>query len=247
VEQASRILDSTLVGRIALFRERPLMDRHFRVFALALAAAWSVAPSTGRAQVWTELSGTHNTAATAQVINSGPTLTRIVGTFANSNDMDVYRFTITTPASFSASTVGFSTPAGTDTMLFLFTGAGVGIASNDDQVNKANSPNTRESLLPIGNSLYATLTPGQYILAVSLYNNRPSSSVGTIFTNDADGVFGPANSGVFTAQTSGSTQPATSYSITLSGVSPVPEPGTLLLTGFAGLGAWVARRRRRAA
>jgi hypothetical protein len=224
------------------------MDRHFRVFALALAATWLVAPSAGRAQIWTELTGTHNTAATAQVINSGPSLNRIVGTFANSNEMDVYRFTIASPASFSASTVGFNTPAGTDTMLFLFTSAGVGVASNDDQVNKANTPNTPESLLPIGNALYATLTPGQYILAVSLYNNRPTSSTGTIFTNDGENIFGPQNAGVFTGQTSGSSRPApTGYSITLSGVTPVPEPGTLLLTSFAGLGAWVARRRRRAA
>jgi len=222
------------------------MQRHGLFLGLALAA-WIAGPTPVRAQVWTELAGTHNTAATAQSVG-GTSLTQISGSLATSNELDVYRFTITTPTTFSATTQSGNTAATTDTMLFLFTSAGVGIASNDDIVNKVNAANNPRSLLPAGNALYANLAPGQYLLAVGLYNNRPTSANGTIFTNDAEGIFGPQNGGVFTGQTNGSSQAApAAYGIGLTGVAPVPEPGTLLLTGATGLGAWIIRRRRRAA
>lgn len=228
-------------------------------------AGWAIValllgiPANGQAQVYTEIGDAGGTAATAQtVFNSGGVTTTINGRFStvapfstfNAQDMDVYRFVIATPATFSATTVNAGTAIGSDTMLFLFNPNGTGIAMNDD-----TSGTDFRSTLPAGHALYASLTPGVYLLAVSTYDVRPTTSAvappgNVIFPQMNTGINGPAaglGSAIFDGQTSLSTEPGPlNYSITLTGVVPVPEPGTLAFCTLAGVAGLAIRRRQRA-
>lgn len=215
---------------------------------LAVAAVLLALPAAARAQIWTEVGDAGGIALTAQNITTTPGFNQINGTYASATDMDVYQFFITTPSTFSATTQGGNTPGGLDTMLFLFTGGlaggGVGIAGNDDITGSVNST------LPAGDALYASLLPGFYILATSTYQIRPTSAQGIIFVaaNPPNGVDGlgvgpPQNNGVFDGQNNVGGA-AGAYSIFLTSVAPVPEPGTFALCAAAALSGWLLKRRR---
>jgi hypothetical protein len=237
------------------------VHRAHSLIGLAGAAALLAQSPAARAQVHTEFGDAANSAAAAQAIfgTSGAapaTLTTINGTFNNLQDMDAYRFRITSPTTFSASTVNAPT-AGLDTILFLFSSNGIGIAMNDDQTNNTEV----RSQLPPGNALYATLAPGQYVLAVSLWSNRPTgprpnpATVGNvIFANDGEGITppdGPGATEVFTSQDdqgqfgsvpNGSAQVyPVGYQLSLTGVAPISEPTALVLC-TAALTGWTGRR-----
>jgi hypothetical protein len=161
---------------------------------------------------------------------------------------DMYRFVITTPTLFSANTlfdpviVG-GTPIG-DTQLFLFHLSGHGIAANDD------APSSVRSLLAAGNSLYASLAPGQYLLAVSAFDRDPESVGGAIFPDTPFGAIhgptGPGGGSPVTTWGGTAFEPGT-YRIELTGVAAVPEPSSLVLAGVAAAGGLFARLRRRIA
>ena len=56
----------------------------------------------------------------------------ICGSFTDASDADVYRICLSDGDSFSASTVGATTPTTLDTQLFLFDSQGYGVYANDD-------------------------------------------------------------------------------------------------------------------
>ncbi len=115
------------------------------------------------------------------------TLTQITGQFTNKYAA-LYRIHISDPASFSASTVNYTTQ-GVDSRLYLFTLAGVGIASNDD----GDSGETRATL-PLGNSLYAGLSPGDYLIGISIFDTAPyGTDSNLIFPDITNGVNGPGD------------------------------------------------------
>ena len=154
-------------------------------------------------------------------------------------DIDLYKITITNPATFSATTFG-TTPL--DTQLWLFRVNGTGIAANDD------TGLDLYSTLPAGNALYSGLLAGEYLIGISAFNNDPFSSGIPMFGGCGfSAVCGPTVAGALTSWTtsSGASGP---YVITLTGASGViPEPTAALLfaLGFGVIGS--TRRRARAA
>jgi hypothetical protein len=109
--------------------------------------------------------------ATAQVPTGTNPFTQIGGTFTAPGDADLYLIDICDLANFSATTVG-GPDAGMDTRLYLFTTSGQGVSFNDDV--PAGFPGDATLLSRVSN-LHVT-TPGQYYLAVTMYDNAPQTS-----------------------------------------------------------------------
>lgn len=208
-----------------------------KLFVLSLA----VAAMGAQAQTWVEngnMNGNTGDAGdaigTADMTTGVGPLTTITGRFV-ANDADIYCVKVMDWAAFSATTVGLTTA---DTQMFLFTSAGMGIATNDDSTGT-------QSTLPVGNALYASRTNGEdVLLAVSRYNKDPrDANNNLIFPNTFTGVNAAnANAGALNNWTTSSTGEA-AYGIALTGTTYcVPEPGTIAALG---LGALVLIRRRR--
>jgi hypothetical protein len=192
--------------------------------------------------IWTEVGDAGQLPSSAQVVSGPGALTAINGTMSGPFDVDMFRIIIAAPMMFFATT----TPGTLDTQLFLFDVSGLGIAANDDQ----NPPTT--SLLPAGNSLYASLVPGEYLLAISLFDNDPQSSGGLLFPSTFAGVFGPTGPGGASplsgwSEVGGAEPPMGSYTINFGGAAgvatvnvAVPVPPSIYL---AALGMYVISRR----
>jgi hypothetical protein len=192
----------------------------------------------------------HNLAGNAEAVTGGGPLLHITGTIASNTDFDVYRISISNPSTFSASTVGTDGAFG-DTQLFLFTTAGIGIAADDDSPGGG----TLRSLLPAGNPLYASLAPGEYLLAISGYDRDPISAGGEIFPDTPFGtVNGPTGSGggsPLSGQTDDSGTNTGTYTIDLTGAEAlqnqaqnVPEPASIIVLGTAVVCVFGYRLRR---
>lgn len=170
--------------------------------------------------------------ATAQaVVGVGP-LATITGNITSGTDVDMYLITVTSMATFSADT---SIAPGTlgDTELHLFDITGMGIAFNDDSTGV-------KSLLPSGDPLYVALPAGNYLVAITNYDNDPESGGGKIFpdtTTTVDGPTGPGGGAPVTVWTNAVSATGT-YTITFTSTSFVAtSPPTINLaavTGFTG-------------
>lgn len=211
--------------------------------AIAALTAAAFSQATSLAIVWNEIGDAGGIASTAQVISGTGALVTINGSFLTGNDLDVYRFSITNTAIFSARITAVA-----DTQISLFTGSGLGIAFNDD-IGAGNT----NSALSAGNALYASLSPGNYLVAVGTYSNLAATSALAAIFNTASPfttVSGPINPGVFAGQTGGGagfTAPVP-YSIALTGAAAaVPEPGTWVMGAglLAAAAAPLVRRKRR--
>lgn len=196
-----------------------------------------------------EVGDAGNFPGTAQAVAAGTTM--IVGTIGTLDDEDLYRVLITDFTLFSARTNGNTASPLDDSQIFLFDLTGAGLAHNDDI-----STSIRQSALPVGNGLYTGLTPGEYLIGITAWNNDPYYSVSPelirIFPDpnydgNGDGeIVGPRPEaagqpiifwdGLLGGQGTGG------YTIELTGVDPVPEPATLAALS---LGAAALLRRRR--
>ncbi len=117
--------------------------------------------------VWIEVGDAGDFMETANVTRGNGALNTIRGTLAAS-DADMYAIRICDPANFSAQTVGGAT---FDSQLFLFTAAGMGVESDDDD------PYGSGTLQSHITSLYTSSLPaGVFFLAVSQYNKDPWDS-----------------------------------------------------------------------
>jgi MYXO-CTERM domain-containing protein len=192
--------------------------------------------------IWTEVGDAGSTLATAQHTVGLGAMTAISGSFVGASDADLYRFTLSTPATFSATTVGGT---GIDTQLFLFNVDGFGIAANDD----TGPP--LQSTLPAGNALYATLPAGTYILGVSTYDTDPTNGAGELFPDAPfTSIFGPTGpGGAFPmAGFAGGGSGAAAYTLTVTAAgasTPAPAAFWMALAGAGALGA-LRRRFRKA-
>jgi hypothetical protein len=138
------------------------------VTALVVAVSLGLAPS---AFAVSENGDAGDLPSTAQDLGSGA-VSSIFGSFSGGGDVDVYRVCLTDGASFSASTVAFTT---LDTQIFLFDANGRGVYSNDDA-----GIGIRGSLLP-SQHRFSPSAPGEYFIALSSFNNDPQSDAGEIF------------------------------------------------------------------
>ncbi|MDP6545797.1 MAG: PEP-CTERM sorting domain-containing protein [Phycisphaerae bacterium] len=171
-----------------------------------------------------------------QVTTGAGALTQITGVLVGPEDVDLYRISITSASTFSAtSTGGFSHPPH---RLYLFDALGNGISGYKDANNTG-------ALL----SDAFVVAPGVYHLALSGFSHPMTA--GNLDLWDANGAAdvelapdGAGAAGLFD-DWSPSIVPASldSYTITLTGAEYAPEPATMTLLALGGLA--VLRRRRR--
>lgn len=195
--------------------------------------------------------------STAQIIAGNPAnpLLQITGNVAPDGDIDMYAILITDPASFTATTAFGTT---WDTRLWLFRADGTGVLYNDDvgapyywTQSWIGAPFDVFS----GNMLLgqwaswstSNLTAGLYYLAVGAYERWALSSTNKIwqdFPFDVQRVpDGPDAAGAITSW-GGTAWDYGDYTISLAGVSYVPEPSSLFMLS-AGLAGLVRLRRRK--
>lgn len=208
-------------------------------FAMLLAAG--ALASASYAGVWAEQGDAGNLVGNHQETVGVGSLDRISGILGAGviiGDVDMYCIRITDPANFSASVRNNAT---FDSQLFLFDANGNGIAMNDDA-----SSGGLQSWLPAGDALYANLPAGEYLLAISPYDNDAIDSAGDeIFP---DSFFGPTvgpfpGAGPINDWNGDAFNDGGEYAIDLTGCTYcVPAPGALALLGMGGL--VVGRRRR---
>ncbi len=180
--------------------------------------------------------------------------TEIIGTLDgnNQNNVNVFEISIMDAADFSAITVLPGAYGIPDTVLSLFNSSGEGVYLNDD-ISASNTLSCLPSAdasnpCAVGPGGNGPLTDGTYFLAISRGANYPVDSFGTeifspVFSTD---VVGPSNTNPVGGWDGGAyTSPdfdLVNYDIVLTGT--VPEPGTLLLTGLAGLVLFTRRKLR---
>lgn len=161
----------------------------------------------------------------------------IHGSFLGADDVDLYQIFIKRPDNFNANMNEFTDA---DTQLFLFDIDGNGVTHNDD-IEGGRGFQSR-----LTNRFLIDLDPGIYFLAVTQFNNDALSPDDDLIWNntpfreerapDGPGAPGPLNS--WTVSDLGG---EFSYSVELSGVEFIPEPGTLCLLALGGLA--LLRRR----
>ncbi len=244
------------------------LSRNPLAASLFAAASFTTIASTSHAATalttFTETADAGQTLKTAAATAStaapaGSPLTTIFGSLSTASDADLYAITISTPSTFSASTVNSVTgTSGLDTALFLFNASGVAIATNDDASGGASV----DSSLPSGNTLYANLMSGVYYLGIGSSGNEAINSASQLLFagypgGDTTAVRGTAsglnpttlstfNSNEFDTTTSGAYE--IDLTSTATAANPaVPEPSTWAAFVLGGIAAGFAILRRRVA
>jgi hypothetical protein len=221
--------------------------------AIAAVAAFVFHPSITRAQVWVEVGDSGQTPSTYQGtgINNSTPLSTIFGSIGTSGDVDLYAITITSPSTFSATTVNaLTSTSGLDTELYLLNSSFKPVYANDDDSGGLSL----QSTLPAGN-VNGPLAAGTYYLAISTSGNEPINFANQeLFTADSPSITirtpNPANVAGLSGWDSSMADPGTGlYEIDLTGAfTAVPEISPMIsfaLQAFAGvlLFAWIKRRR----
>ena len=124
--------------------------------------------------IWTEVGDAGNALNTAQRRSGDGPLTQIVGQFNAAGDtggpfVDIYRFLVVSPISFSATTSG----TGYDPALFLFDAGGFGQEANQDI-----SATDKNAYLIGGDA-----PPTVVYLMIAINNRYPMNPAGSIFPN----------------------------------------------------------------
>jgi hypothetical protein len=137
-------------------------------------ATWEPIGTQEEALAYVEDGDSGDLPANAQKLNGSGSLTEIVGALADDDDVDMYALCLDGGGTFSA----LSTGALEESQLFLFDAEGRGVYFSDDV-----SGSNYQSFLPANDPLTPT-EPGVYYLAISSFNNDPSSLGGEIFPNE---------------------------------------------------------------
>jgi len=125
--------------------------------------------NTSHAMPWTEIGDAGDLLNTAQIPTGIGPLDTITGTITTSYDVDLYKISILSPSTFSASVFGGEGPNGWDSWLMLFDQNGMGVYRNDDAIfDNGNSG------LPANHSLGPQVA-GNYFLAISDDDRGPLS------------------------------------------------------------------------
>lgn len=208
--------------------------------AILVAAYFALVPSAVSGLFWNEASGGGGEAGdligTAQIISGSFVLDGIVGTLSSPTDRDIYQIYISDPTTFDIRVT--LTTGNTDTILAIFNSSGFGLVYNDN----ISETDFRSQLT--GDKGFIT-TPNIYYLAIMGGEQTFTSAGGNIWNEVApfevqkapDGLgatgslIGYAGSGAPTA--------VGTYIITMSGVTPVPEPA-FYGVAFAAMGLAVA-------
>lgn len=169
----------------------------------------------GVSQAATEVGDAGELPATAQDLGADTALGTISGTLDGLSDRDVYRMCLAGGGGFSASTIGGTD---VDTQLFLLDADGHGVYANDDAPGVLG-----QSELPANDPLTPTAA-GVYYLAVSRYNQDPTSGQGDPLFPDVVSTVGPSSSDPIESWTSGREGSFGPYIVTLTGVVPCAVP-----------------------
>jgi hypothetical protein len=239
-------------------RARPLMPERRRKDDVSMKrlAAWTIALLLGLAvpswadAIWVETGDAGDLPTSAQDLLGDGVFTTILGNLASPDpfgsafDIDLYRFYLSDPASFGASTVNSPGFYVSDPQLFLFDASGHGVYMNDDDESGLNGS---QSALPSGHP-FGPVSIGLYYLAIGWWDNEPLDALGSLIFDNASlfGTNGPAlGSGKLAFWDQNvllRPDLETAYEIRMTGVTtPIPEPGTFVLVAVGLLG--VARRR----
>jgi hypothetical protein len=213
-----------------------------KVVALVAALAFVTGVSP---QTHLEVGDAGQLPATAQATDSGSgSLASIVGATSGADLVDMYQINIRDFQNFQAGTGAAGGSATFDTQLWLFDSAGNGVLANDDCALGCGLQSHIQGPTPIPAEAGGLTANGNYYIAVSGFNNDPTSAGGAIFTQtaftDLSGPDGPGGGSPIAGWGGGGA--FGSYTIGLVGANFVPEPATLGLVALGGLA--VLRRRR---
>jgi hypothetical protein len=186
---------------------------------------------------------------------TGVNVTEIQGSIPDQLGVNMFEIDITDFTNFSAITTGPGAFGIPDTELFLFDSTGLGVMANDD-IDGGNTLSCLPSAGP-GNPCSSTLpsgvgptSDGDYFLAITRSQQLPlDASFNDIFTifNSTD-VVGPNSGAGPVAGWDGGvfTNPdfdLVNYDILLTGSTPLPEPGTLVLISAGIVGIFLRRKQ----
>ncbi len=144
---------------------------------LSVANAIDIIPEDGDA------GGLPNTAQIVEQrvnLDDGDDILEIRGSINPADDEDMYRFEISLPSLFSATTnLSGDNIRIEDTKLFLFDVNGNGICANEDDPNAGPFDlNRRRAVFPRGGLATCMLVPGTYFLAISTFERVPVDAQG---------------------------------------------------------------------
>jgi hypothetical protein len=214
--------------------------------SVAVLAATLSAPSA-TAALWTEVGDAGQTIGTAQGtgLPEGQSLSMIFGSLSFPNDVDIYRISLTSPSTFSATTVNLATAA-LDTKLYIFNFNGTPVYANDDDPPGSSL----QSTLPAGHASGPTLL-GVYYLAIATSGTEAVNAVNqSLFSPDSPSnvIRTPANTGSLAGWDTTAGDPSIgAYQIDLTAAfTSVPETSTWFAAALS-LGAILFGTRRRLA